>query len=141
MQAYKKYSTLLGLYVAQSIPMSFFSTVVPVIMRQEAYSLESIGLLQLIKLPWVLKFLWAPMVDRLSPTISHYKKWIFASEFFYALIILGIGFFDLQTSFKVIVGMLILAFTLSATQDIATDAFAIRILKKKQCSGHCSTFL
>lgn len=132
MRAYQKYSTLLGLYVAQSIPMSFFSTVVPVIMRQEAYSLESIGLLQLIKLPWVLKFLWAPMVDRFSPTVSHYKKWIFASEFFYALIILGIGFFDLGTDFKVIIGLLILAFTLSATQDIATDAFAIRILKRNQ---------
>lgn len=132
MRAYQKYSTLLGLYVAQSIPMSFFSTVVPVIMRQESYSLESIGLLQLIKLPWVLKFLWAPFVDRFSPTITHYKKWIFASEFFYALIILGIGFFDLQSSFKIIIGLLIIAFTLSATQDIATDAFAIRILKKKQ---------
>ncbi|MBE0653957.1 MAG: MFS transporter, partial [Bacteroidales bacterium] len=53
----KKYGTLLSLYLAQSIPMSFFSTVVPVIMRQENYSLESIGYLQLIKLPWILKFL------------------------------------------------------------------------------------
>ncbi len=132
MRANQKYGTLLGLYVAQSIPMSFFSTVVPVIMRQEAYSLESIGLLQLIKLPWVLKFLWAPLVDRLSPTNQHYRRWIFVSELFYALIILGIGFFDLATSFKVIIGLLIVAFTLSATQDIATDAFAIRILKKKQ---------
>lgn len=132
MRAHQKYGTLLGLYVAQSIPMSFFSTVVPVIMRQEAYSLESIGLLQLIKLPWVLKFLWAPLVDRFSPTIQHYRRWIFASELFYALIIMGIGFFDLSTSFRVIIGLLIIAFTLSATQDIATDAFAIRILKKKQ---------
>ena len=104
MKANQKYGTLLGLYVAQSIPMSFFSTVVPVIMRQEAYSLESIGLLQLIKLPWVLKFLWAPYVDRLSPTINHYKRWIFTSEFFYALIILGIGFFDLASDFQMPVG-------------------------------------
>lgn len=132
MLASRKYGTLLGLYVAQSIPMSFFSTVVPVIMRQEAYSLESIGLLQLIKLPWVLKFLWAPLVDKYSPTTRHYRRWIFVSELFYALIILGIGFFDLGTSFKLIIGLLILAFTLSATQDIATDAFAIRILKPRQ---------
>lgn len=132
MKAPQKYGTLLGLYVAQSIPMSFFSTVVPVIMRQEAYSLESIGLLQLIKLPWVLKFLWAPLVDRLSPTIQHYRRWIFVSELFYALILLGIGFFDLAVSFRMIVALLVIAFTLSATQDIATDAFAIRILEKKQ---------
>ena len=39
----RKYGTLLSLYLAQSIPMSFFSTVVPVIMREENYSLESIG--------------------------------------------------------------------------------------------------
>ncbi len=37
-----KYITLLNLYLAQSIPMSFFSTVLPVIMRTEHYSLTSI---------------------------------------------------------------------------------------------------
>jgi hypothetical protein len=46
--------------------MSFFSTVIPVIMRQENYSLESIGLLQLVKLPWIFKFLWAPLIDNVS---------------------------------------------------------------------------
>ena len=132
MVPYKKYSTLLGLYVAQSIPMSFFATVVPVIMRQENYSLESIGLLQLIKLPWILKFLWAPMVDRYSPTIRHYRRWIVASEIFYALIIFGIGFFSLSTDFRTIIILLLAAFVLSATQDIATDAFAIKILRPKQ---------
>jgi len=48
-----KFPVLFSLYIAQSIPMSFFSTVIPVIMRQEKYSLESIGLLQLVKLPWI----------------------------------------------------------------------------------------
>lgn len=43
--------------------MAFFSTVLPVIMRQEHYSLTDIALLQLIKLPWILKLFWAPMVD------------------------------------------------------------------------------
>ena len=32
---FDKYLTLFSLYLAQSIPMSFFSTVVPVIMRME----------------------------------------------------------------------------------------------------------
>ncbi|TFH48248.1 MAG: MFS transporter, partial [Bacteroidia bacterium] len=52
-----KFPTLFSLYIAQSIPMSFFSTVVPVIIRQENYSLESIGLMQLVKLPWIVKFM------------------------------------------------------------------------------------
>ncbi len=128
----KKFGTLFSLYVAQSIPMSFFSTVVPVIMRQESYSLASIGLLQLVKIPWIIKFLWAPLVDKSSRTLGDYKKWIFFSELFYALIILSTGFFSLETDFSTIIILMIAAFVLSATQDIASDALAIRILRKDQ---------
>jgi len=136
MQKEKTYGffTLFSLYIAQSIPMTFFSTVMPVIMRQNHFSLTSIGLLQLIKLPWILKFLWAPLVDGKSNNTNDLKKWIFSSELFYALFIVAIGYYDLAIDFKLIVTMLVLAFTASATQDIATDAFAILTLKKEDRS-------
>ncbi len=127
-----KYPTLFSLYIAQSVPMSFFSTVVPVIMRQENYSLESIGLLQLVKLPWILKFFWAPLVDNQAKNTKDLKRWIVFSELFYALIITSIAFLSLQTDFKLIVVLMVVAFIASATQDIATDAFSILILKKEE---------
>lgn len=127
-----KYPVLFSLYIAQAIPMSFFSTVVPVIMRQENYSLESIGLLQLIKLPWVLKFLWAPLVDGSAKSLAGYKRWIYGSEIFYALVVFSIGFLSLQTNFSLVVILMLIAVVASATQDIATDAFAILILQKKE---------
>lgn len=130
----KKYSTLLSLYLAQSIPMTFFATVMPVIMRTEHYSLTSIGLIQLVKLPWILKFLWAPLIDKSEGEIKKYKKWIFSSELFYAIIILATAFLNIQTDFKLIIFFLVIAFTASATQDIATDAFAILVLKKEERS-------
>ena len=132
MKAKQKYSILFSLYLAQSIPMSFFSTVLPVIMRMENYSLASIGLLQLIKLPWIAKFLWAPFVDRNAESDMHYRRWILGSEVFYAVVIIAIGFFDLGTQFSTIIVLMIMAFVLSATQDIASDALAVRILKKKE---------
>lgn len=131
---FKKYYTLLSLYLAQSIPMSFFSTVIPVIMRMENYSLESIGYIQLIKLPWILKFLWAPLVDRTGANKRRYRTWIITSEIFYALIIMSVGYLDFPTDFTTIIAFMVIAFTASATQDIATDAFAILILKKKERS-------
>jgi MFS family permease len=109
--------------------MSFFSTVVPVIMRQENYSLQSIGLLQLVKLPWIFKFLWAPLVDSHSGRPGQLRRWIIFSELFYAAVILSIGFLDLQTDFRLIVILMIIAFIASATQDIAVDIFAIFQLK------------
>ncbi len=133
-KAWHKYPVLFSLYIAQSIPMSFFSTVIPVIMRQEKYSLESIGLLQLIKLPWILKFLWAPFIDNISRSAKQIRSAILVSEIFYAIVILSVGLFDLQTDFRLIVVLIVVAFIASATQDIAVDIFAIHLLKPSERS-------
>lgn len=130
----KKLLTFFILYIAQTIPMSFFSTVVPVIMREQKFSLISISMLQLIKLPWVIKFLWSPFVDRYTTSVKDYKRWIFTSEIIYAVLILSIAFFDYQSDFITIIGLLICAFVASATQDIATDALAVLSFSKKDKS-------
>jgi predicted MFS family arabinose efflux permease len=129
-----KFPVLFSLYIAQSIPMSFFSTVIPVIMRQENYSLESIGLLQLVKLPWIFKFLWAPLIDNISRSARRNRNTVIFSELFYAAVIISVALFDLQTDFKLIVALMVVAFIASATQDIAVDIFAIRILKPAERS-------
>jgi predicted MFS family arabinose efflux permease len=103
-------------------------------MRQEKYSLESIGLLQLVKLPWIFKFLWAPLIDNRTGSPKQIRSTIIISEIFYAIVILSIGLFDLQTDFKLIVVLMVVAFIASATQDIAVDIFAIRLLKPSERS-------
>lgn len=129
-----KLFTFLCLYIAQSIPMSFFSTILPVIMRQQQFSLEIIGLLQFMKLPWILKFLWSPAVDRTTYKLGDYKRWIFSAEIIYAIIILAISFLDFKATPILIIGLIICSFIASATQDIATDALAVLSFRKKDKS-------
>lgn len=129
-----KLLTFFTLYIAQSIPMSLFSTLLPVLMRQDNFSLSTIGLLQLIKLPWVLKFLWAPMVDKRTSSLRTYKNWIFSSELVYAVLILLVAFLDLKTNFYLILFLVILSFIASATQDIATDALTALSFKRRDRS-------
>lgn len=129
-----KLFTFFCLYIAQSIPMSFFSTVIPVIMRQNHFSLETIGMLQLLKLPWILKFLWSPVVDRSTYTLNDFKRWIFSSELIYATIIFAVSFLHFQTSPYLIIGLVVLSFIASATQDIATDALAVISFSRKDKS-------
>lgn len=130
----QKFFTFFCLYIAQSIPMSFFSTVIPVMMRQDKFSLTSIGLLQLIKLPWILKFLWSPLIDGSSTTLKDYKRWIFSAELVYAVIIFAVSFLDFKTNFFTIVILIIVSFIASATQDIATDALAVLSFSRKDKS-------
>lgn len=117
--------TFFLLYISQNLPMSFFSTVIPVIMRQENFSLSAIGMLQLIKLPWILKFLWSPVVDRNARSAADYKRWIISSEVVYAFLIFCVAFMDFKVDFINIMIFLIISFIASATQDIATDALAV----------------
>jgi len=126
--------TFFTLYIAQSIPMSFFSTALPVLMRQGNYSLFAIALLKLIKLPWILKFLWSPLVDSRTESIRDYKRWIFGAEIVYALIIFGVAMLNIETNFTLIFLLILLAFVSSATQDIATDAMAARSFERKNSS-------
>lgn len=129
-----KLFTFFCLYIAQSIPMSFFSTVIPVIMRQNNFSLETIGMLQLLKLPWILKFLWSPVVDRSTYRLNDFKRWIFSSELIYAIIIFAVSFLHFEVSPYLIIGLVILSFIASATQDIATDALAVISFSRKDKS-------
>ena len=123
--------TFFCLYIAQSLPMTFFSTALQVTMRQASFSLSTIAALQLIKLPWVLKFLWSPMVDRHCNTMKGYRRCIFISEGIYAAIILFVGHLDLHKDFYFILTLILLSLVASATQDIATDALAVLTFKKK----------
>lgn len=131
---YKKYFTLLSLYLAQSIPMAFFSTVVPLIMRQESFSLTSIGMLQMLKLPWIFKFLWAPLIDEKGNNIGSLRKIIIRSELFYAVVIFIIALLGIKTNFILVLVFMLISFFVSATQDIAVDRFAILILREEEQS-------
>lgn len=126
--------TFFSLYIAQAVPMSFFSTALQVLMREQAFSLTTISMLQLIKVPWILKFLWSPLVDRQCMSVKDYKRWIISSEVVYAVLILGAGLLNLETNIQLIIVLVFLSLIASATQDIATDALAILCTHKEQKS-------
>ncbi len=123
--------TFFCLYIAQALPMTFFSTALQVTMRQASFSLSAIAMLQLIKLPWVLKFLWSPLVDRRCNTMKEFRRCIFFSEGIYAFLILWVGHLDLQKDFYFIIALIFISLIASATQDIATDALAVLTFSKK----------
>lgn len=126
--------TFFCLYIAQAIPMSFFSTALQVLMRQADYSLTAIALLQMVKIPWILKCLWSPMVDRHCATVRDYKRCIIVSEGVYALMILLAGALNPGSDIYFILVLVFLSLTASATQDIATDALAVLSFRKRDKS-------
>ena len=73
----KRFGLLALLYFVQGLPFGFQSTALPVYLRAEGISLESIGFASALALPWMLKALWAPLVDsRFSARLGRRRSWI-----------------------------------------------------------------
>ena len=123
-------ATFFCLYIAQFIPSTFISTAMQVSMRQANYGLATIGLLHLIHIPWIVKFLWSPMVDRYCARLSNYRRFILCMEGLYALSIICIGFLDISKDLYFIFVLIFISMITSATQDIATDGLAVRAFGK-----------
>ncbi len=126
--------TFFFLYLAQSIPMSFFSSAIQVMMREAEFSYSSIALMQIVKLPWVLKFAWAPLIDRNCISMRDYKRAIISSELVYAVLLIVVGLLDMTDNFYLIISLIILSLVASATQDIATDSLAVLSFSKRDKS-------
>lgn len=121
--------TLLGaLYLAQGVPFGFFTGALPVVLRESGYSLVKISATGVLFLPWALKFLWAPYVDRYGTR----RRWLLSLQFASAGIALGLSLLDLSTTLRwLFVGVFVVNL-LSATQDVATDGIAVRLLNVQQ---------
>ena len=129
-QPFHKFLLLSSLYISQYIPLMFFVQALPVFMRQQGASLESIGLIYLLALPLLLKVFWSPFIDRYGYTPwGHYRFWIVSFQLLLAVVATLCAFVNIQTNFMLMFGLLMLMSTFAATQDIATDALAVRLLK------------
>ena len=119
-----KLSLLANLYLAQGLPFGFFTQALPVLLRERGLSLAAIGASGLLFLPWGLKFLWAPLVDHTGSR----KTWILSLQLLTFAGALALSQVDLETSLIPIFAALLLFNLLAATQDVATDGLAVRLL-------------
>lgn len=125
-----KFTLISTLYVSQAIPLGFFIVAVPAILRSQGLSLEGVGLLSAIAFPWLIKFLWAPLVDRFgSERWGHFRSWILPLQTLSVLTVVGISFLDLSSQFLPLVLAGAAFMLLAATQDVATDGLSVRILR------------
>ncbi|MEM9769096.1 MAG: MFS transporter [Cyanobacteria bacterium P01_D01_bin.71] len=128
-QRLHKFALLSSLYVSQYIPIMFFVQALPVFMRQQGASLESIGLIYLLGLPLLLKVFWSPFIDRYGFTRwGHYRFWIVCFQLLLAGVATVCAFVNIQTDFWLLLGLLMVMVTVAASQDIATDALAVGFL-------------
>ena len=113
----------------QGLPYGFQTGALPVYLRGRGTSLTAIGLLGVLALPWMLKALWAPLVDRYSwARFGRRKSWIVPLQLLLAgAAMVGARAID-EGALVPLLAVVLVMNLIAATQDIAVDGLAVDVL-------------
>ncbi len=124
----KKLVLISFLFFAEGFPFGIIEQTLPVYLRLHGMSLASMGLLSLISLPYALKFLWAPAVDFLGSR----RRWIAGSQLILAGLMCTLVALDPESPNIMLWAIIASLAIMSATQDIAIDAYSIELLDTRE---------
>ncbi|MCC7442892.1 MAG: AmpG family muropeptide MFS transporter [Bdellovibrionales bacterium] len=118
---------------SSGVPLLLVGSTLQAWMSQAKVDLTVIGIFTLVGLPYTLKFLWAPLLDRYAtPFLGRRRGWLVIAQ---VLLMLAIGFMGLTDPAEQTWRLASLAFLVSflgATQDILIDAYRREILPERE---------
>ncbi|MFM8819929.1 MAG: AmpG family muropeptide MFS transporter [Phenylobacterium sp.] len=121
---------MLTLGFASGLPNLLIFDTLSAWLRDAGLSLEVIGAVSLATLAYSLKFLWAPLVDRvaipgLSRSLGRRRAWMLVCQGLIIAALLAISGVDPAANLPAMAALAVLVGFISATQDIVIDAWRI----------------
>lgn len=115
---------------SSGLPFSFITSLIAIWLTEFGVSKEALGLMTLIGMPYMWKFLWAPFLDVTgSRHFGRRRTWMLLMQFLLLLCLFAYRFIDApQDNLHLVVLLTLLVCFFSATQDIALDAYRREIL-------------
>ncbi|MFQ3573465.1 MAG: MFS transporter [Thermodesulfovibrionales bacterium] len=129
----RKMAIMLLLGFSSGLPLALSGGTLQAWLTVSGISIKTIGLYSVIGVPYTIKFLWSPLMDRyVPPFFDRRRGWIAICQICLAISIGILGFQD-PSKALLSIGMLALfiAFA-SASQDIVIDAYRTDILESNE---------
>jgi PAT family beta-lactamase induction signal transducer AmpG len=118
---------------ASGLPLALSGSTLQAWLTVAGVDLAAIGALSLVGLPYLLKFLWAPALDRWQiARFGRRRGWLVASQLVLIGLLAAFAFCDPRAAVMPLAFLALALATASATQDIAFDAFRAERLSAVQ---------
>jgi MFS family permease len=119
------------LYFVQGLPYGFQDTALPAFLSKLGLSYSAIGFASALSLPWLLKPLWAPVLDRYwHAGFGRRKTWIVPLQLLLACACVAAAFSEPRVALARLMFLVLVMNVLTATQDIAVDGYAVDRLSR-----------
>lgn len=131
---------LLGLGFSSGLPLALTGSTLQAWLMAEKVDLSVIGVFSLVGLPYAVKVFWAPLMDRFSPPwLGRRRGWIISIQFLLVISIFGLGRYSPASLPAAVALAALLTAFLSASQDIAIDAYRADVLREKELGPGAAT--
>ncbi len=129
---------------ASGLPFGVLAEPLTAWLAESGVSKTEIGLFALVSLPYSLKFLTAPWIDRLPlPVLTRWlgrrRGWALLSQVVLLGAIAAMGFTDPAAGIAVTAAFALAVAFASATQDVVIDAYRVEILEERQLAAGAAT--
>ncbi len=124
------------------LPLLLTLSVLQAWMKDEGVDLTVIGMMSLVGLPYTIKFLWAPFLDRfIPPFLGRRRGWLLIAQIALMLSIAGLGLTSPGKSPWMVAFVAFLVTFFSASQDIVVDAYRREDLSDKELGFGSSLYV
>src|SRR4030095_11834822 len=126
-------AAVLVLGFSSGLPIAFTTGTLQAWLATLDLNLRTIGAATLVGLPYTFKFLWAPLVDRISlPWLGRRRDWILAMQLLLAVVLAAAPPLHPRVEIQGVLALAAVLAFLSATQDIAVDAYRTDIVHPEE---------
>ncbi|MDP3297949.1 MAG: AmpG family muropeptide MFS transporter [Thermodesulfovibrionia bacterium] len=109
---------------ACGLPLLLTTTLLQAWMKEEGVDLSLIGLMALVGIPYTVKFIWAPFLDRFTlPFLGRRRGWLIIAQIALIFSIASLGFTNSVNHPWMLAFAALLVTFFSASQDIVVDAY------------------
>lgn len=130
---WRRMLTCIVIGFSSGLPLFLLFNLLPAWLKTEGLSLTTIGAFALVQLPYTWKFLWAPLADRYGiGSFGRRRSWMFVSQLGLIAGVVWLGSLDPASQIETVVFAATLVALLSATQDIAIDAYRRELLSEQE---------
>lgn len=126
-------AVLLLLGFSSGLPLALTFSTLQAWMKDSGVSLADIGAFTLVGLPYTIKFLWAPFMDRyIPPFLGRRRGWLVITQVALMVAIAFMGTLDPSSQQWWLAATAVVVTFISASQDIVVDAYRADILKQEE---------
>ncbi|WNM60445.1 AmpG family muropeptide MFS transporter [Candidatus Nitrospira neomarina] len=127
---------------SSGLPLLLIGSTLKFWMREEGLDLTTIGFFGLVGLPYTLKFLWAPVMDRLvSSALGRRRGWMLGTQIALMLTIASLALTQPAIHLSTLAVLCVLVAFFSASQDIVLDAYRRECLSDEELGIGSSMFI